>query len=115
MTTPPPADGAGPTPQDDSATTSSEVTRRSAGAFDIRNFIAALIGIYGVICLVLGIASFTDEESRRTGGINANLIAGGCMIMFALIFFAWARIRPVVVPVEQAPVEPASANTENGT
>jgi uncharacterized membrane protein len=75
---------------------------KSAGAFDIRNFIGTLIGIYGVILTVLGLLFFTSEESRRTGGINANLIAGICMIVFALIFLVWARLRPVVItpPVE---------------
>ena len=94
------------------AATGSSAVKKSAGAFDIRNFIGALIGIYGIILTVLGLVSFTSEESRRTGGINANLVAGICMVVFALIFLVWAKLRPVVIPpsteptADSEPVEP---------
>lgn len=76
--------------------------RRSAGAFDIRNFVGALIGIYGVVLVVMGLVDVTAADLARTGGVNANLIAGIVMVIFAAIFFLWARLRPVEVPAVAA-------------
>ncbi|MGH3424415.1 MAG: hypothetical protein ACRDO8_06795 [Nocardioidaceae bacterium] len=73
--------------------------RRTAGAFDIRAIIAALIGIYGVVLLLLGIF----DDTRATQGeapININLWAGIGMIVVAVAFVVWVRLRPVVVPKE---------------
>ncbi|MFW6598635.1 hypothetical protein ACQBAU_14030 [Propionibacteriaceae bacterium Y2011] len=73
------------------------------GAFDIRNFIGALIGLYGVILLIVGLVGFSEEEAARTGGVNANLWAGVAMIAFGLVFLAWAKLKPLVVKVEEDP------------
>lgn len=74
----------------------------TAGAFDVRNFIALLIGIYGVVLLLLGLFAFNATESERTDGMNANLWAGIVMIVFAASFALWAKVRPVkVVETEQ--------------
>ena len=71
----------------------------SAGAFDVRNFIGALIGIYGV---VLVITSFFDgaDELAKSDGVRINLWAGLGMIAVSVFFLAWARLRPVIVPEE---------------
>ncbi|WP_445256895.1 hypothetical protein [Nocardioides aurantiacus] len=70
---------------------------RKAGAFDIRNFIGMLIGIFGVVLLL---ASIFDSEAdiAKADGVRVNLWAGAGMVLTALVFFAWARLRPVVVP-----------------
>ncbi len=83
-------------PQDDA---SEPTTTQKVGAFDIRNFIGALIGLYGIILLILGLVAFNDMESARTGGINANLWAGIGMIVVAVIFLLWARLEPLKVEV----------------
>lgn len=70
-------------------------TKQTAGAFDIRNVIGGLIGLYGVILTVMGL--FGDEEGDKTGDVNANLWAGLAMLLFAIGFALWARLRPVVV------------------
>jgi hypothetical protein len=71
-----------------------------AGAFDIRVFIASLIGIYGVVLTIAGLIGPSDAELTKTGGVNINLWAGlGMLVVFAL-FITWARLRPVVVPAE---------------
>ncbi|WP_193612427.1 hypothetical protein [Nocardioides lijunqiniae] len=70
--------------------------KHQAGAFDIRNIIGGLIGVYGVILTLMGL--FGDPETEKTGGPNANLWAGLIMLAVGLAFIAWARIRPVVVP-----------------
>jgi hypothetical protein len=66
-----------------------------AGAFDVRNVIAGLIGFYGVALLL--VALFGDEEADKTGGVNANLWAGLAMLVFAAAFALWSRVRPIVV------------------
>ena len=40
--------------------------KKTAGAFDIRNIIGSLLGIYGVILLLAGL--FADPELEKTGG-----------------------------------------------
>jgi hypothetical protein len=79
--------------------------RHTAGAFDIRNIIGGLIGLYGVILTAMGI--FGDQESNKTGGVNANLWAGLVMLVMGVGFLAWARLRPVVVPTHDEAADPA--------
>lgn len=72
--------------------------KAATAAFDIRNVIAALLAIYG---LVLIICSFVLDP-----GINAdtgaakdsadNLWVGIALTVAAVVFFAWARLRPIV-------------------
>ncbi len=66
-----------------------------AGAYDVRNVIAALIGFYGVVLLL--VALFGEDEPEKTGGVDANLWAGLAMLVFAAAFALWSRLRPVVV------------------
>ncbi|MGY1823718.1 hypothetical protein [Geodermatophilus sp. SYSU D00079] len=75
----------------------SEQRRHSAGAFDVRNVIAALIGFYGLVLVVMGLVADTEAERAKTGDVNANLWAGIAMLVFALAFALWTRLRPVVV------------------
>jgi hypothetical protein len=77
--------------------TSIEAPHR-AGAFDIRTFIALLIGIYGVVLLIAGLIGPDTAELEKTDGMNINLYAGIGMLVVAAAFVAWARLRPVVVP-----------------
>jgi hypothetical protein len=67
-----------------------EGASHTAGAFDIRTFIGALIGIYGIVLVVTGLVS--------ADGRTINVTAGVAMIIGAAVFFTWARLRPVVVP-----------------
>jgi hypothetical protein len=85
-----------------------ETTRR-AGAFDIRTFIAMLIGIYGVILVVTGLFATTGDQLKKSDGWNVNLWAGIGMLVFAVAFAVWARLRPVIVPEH---VETAEAADE---
>lgn len=70
---------------------------RKAGAFDIRNFIALLIGIYGVVLTIAGIIGPSQAALDKSDGLNINLYAGIGMIVVAALFAIWARLRPVVV------------------
>jgi hypothetical protein len=75
--------------------TGGEERPHKAGAFDVRNVIAALIGFYGIV--LLGVSFFGEDEPDKTGGVDANLWAGLAMIVFAIAFAVWSRLRPVVV------------------
>jgi hypothetical protein len=74
----------------------------TAGAFDIRNIIGILLGLYGVALLLAGL--FMDAEETKTGGVNANLWTGIVLVVAAAVFLVWARVRPIVVPAEVEPV-----------
>ena len=69
-----------------------------AGAFDIRNIIGALMGVYGVILGLAGILG--DPEYDKTGDVNANLWTGLALLVVAVVFLGWARLRPIVVPAD---------------
>jgi drug/metabolite transporter (DMT)-like permease len=79
-----------------SDTTSGTTAPHKAGAFDIRNIIGALLGIYGVILTLAGLLG--EHEPEKTGGVNANLWTGVALLLVGGFFIAWARIRPIVVP-----------------
>ncbi len=79
-----------------------DTSKKTAGLFDIRNIIGALLGIYGVALLLAGI--FADTAPEKTGDVNANLWTGLGLAVASAIFLVWARLRPTVVPDE---VEPA--------
>lgn len=69
--------------------------KKTAGAFDVRNIIGALLTVYGVILLLMGLFGETGEE--KSGGINSNLWAGLALLGVGLGFIAWWRLRPIVV------------------
>lgn len=68
----------------------------SAGAFDIRNIIGALMGVYGVTLALAGLLG--EHEPEKTGGVNANLWTGLALLLVAGVFVGWARWKPIVVP-----------------
>lgn len=77
--------------------------RKTAGAFDIRTFIGALLGLYGIILTLMGL--FGDKALDKTGGVNANLWTGLALIATAVAFVLWARLRPIAVPQGVEPVD----------
>ena len=70
--------------------------KKTAGAFDVRNIIGALLGIYGVILLLMGI--FNGDGGPKSGDVNSNLWAGLVLLVVGVIFLVWARTKPIVVP-----------------
>ncbi|TSI16016.1 hypothetical protein [Brevibacterium aurantiacum] len=75
---------------------------KTAGAFDIRNFIGVLLGIFGVILAIAGLVDYTPDEAERTGGIDANLWTGISLILAAVFFIAWARLRPIRIIADES-------------
>jgi drug/metabolite transporter (DMT)-like permease len=63
--------------------------------FDIRTIVGALLGLYGIILTVTGLVHETAADHDRTGGWNVNLWTGIGLIVVAIVFLAWARLRPV--------------------
>lgn len=88
------------TPETPRSDTSKGATHQ-AGAFDIRTFIALLIGIYGVVLVVTGLVGTSDAELARADGLNINLWAGLGMVVVAALFQVWAKSRPVRVPDDE--------------
>ena len=78
--------------------------KHTAGAYDVRTFIAGLIGLYGIVLVVMGLFFKSDDDLAKTEGVNANLWSGLVMVLVAIAFAVWARLRPVVVD-EQAVAE----------
>jgi hypothetical protein len=88
--------------------------KQKAGAFDIRVVIAVLIGVYGLVLTILGIIA-DPAEVDKADGLNINLWGGIAMLVFAAVFVAWSRLRPIVVPADtggDAPADPAKAPAE---
>ena len=74
----------------------------AAGAFDVRNVIAGLIGFYGVVLTIYGIVD-SGEAHEKTGGVDANLWTGLALLVFAAAFALWSWLRPIVVDPKDLP------------
>ena len=75
-------------------------SRLSNLLFDLRTIVATLFAIYGIVCVVWGVAFDSAADSRRSGGIAVNLWTGIGMLVAAVAFFAWSWLRPL--PIEDA-------------
>lgn len=84
--------------------------RRTAGAFDIRTIIGSLLGIYGVVILVVGLVDTSQAELDRAGGANVNLYTGIGLVIVAVAFLLWARLRPTVVAEPPSEPDPGAAH-----
>ena len=82
----------------DATSDTGDTQPHKAGAFDIRNIIGALLGVYGVILTLAGI--FGDQALDKTGDVNASLWTGLGLLVVAAFFLGWARLKPIVVPDE---------------
>ncbi|WP_432562215.1 hypothetical protein [Kineococcus sp. SYSU DK003] len=81
--------------------------RKADVLFDIRTVIGGLFAVYGVVCLVWGLVSFTDADRAKTGGVNLNLWAGIGMLVLAAVFIGWTLARPLHPADPADPAEPA--------
>jgi len=81
--------------------------KHTAGAYDVRIFIAGLIGFYGIVLVLMGLFADTASDKDKTGDVNANLWSGLVMVAVAIVFAVWTRLRPVIV--DEKAVEEARA------
>src|ERR1700742_4330254 len=79
--------------------------------FDIRTIIAVLFGVYGVVCLVWGLAFDGATDRKRSGNINVNLWMALAMLLFAVGFALWAIWRPLVPDDDDDHNPPQEAET----
>ncbi len=86
----------------------------SAGLFDIRNIIGALLGLYGAILLIVGIVGTSQHEIDKAGGINANVWVGIALVIIGVLFLVWARTRPIVVDEEEIERDKAAVDEAAG-
>lgn len=71
-------------------------------AFDIRLIIALMVGVYGLVITIMGLAVTTEEEIARSAGVNINLWAGIGMLVVGGLFVLWVVLRPLRADEEQA-------------
>lgn len=78
------------------------VITKKAGAFDIRNVIGALIGLYGLVLLVsyLVLDPGVNPDTGMAKNSVYNLYTGIALVVVAVIFFVWAKLRPTEVETE---------------
>ncbi len=82
----------------DGSTTSEKPHK--AGAFDVRNFIGGLLGLYGLILLPTGLFATDEAALAKSDGVNVNIWTGIALLVAGAVFIGWARLRPVVVPAD---------------
>jgi hypothetical protein len=95
------------------ADTTSTPRRHTAGIFDVRNIIAVLMGIYGVVLFVMGLVNFSDTDKAKADNINLNLWSGVGIFIFAVLMALWAYLRPMGVDVAELERHKAAAEMEN--
>ena len=95
------------------ADTTSAPRKHTAGIFDVRNIIAALMGIYGVVLFIMGLVNFTEADKTKADNFNLNLWSGLGMFIFAVLMAVWAYLRPIVVDEVQLERDKAAAELEN--
>lgn len=82
--------------------------QRTAGAFDIRTFIAGLIGLFGVVLVLAGLFGPDRTDDSVTDGSVINLWVGVALVVVAAVLQTWAVLRPTVVePAPDASEEPS--------
>lgn len=87
--------------------------KHTAGLFDVRNIIAALMGIYGVVLVVMGLLNFTETDKAKADNFNLNLWCGLGMFVFAVLMALWAHLRPILVDEVELEREKAAAEMQN--
>ena len=82
---------------DSSDSSDSGTSTHRAGVFDIRTIIGLLLGIYAVILVITSFFT-SQKELDKADGANVNLWTGLGLVVASIVFIAWARLRPIVVP-----------------
>ncbi|MFC5951332.1 hypothetical protein ACFQH9_23985 [Pseudonocardia lutea] len=77
------------------------VSTTASRLFDLRTVLALLFFVYGIVLLVVGLVSTDQADIDKAGGWNVNLDTGIAMLVLAIFFTVWVRLRPVKAPVEE--------------
>lgn len=73
----------------------------AATLFDLRTIIAVLFAVYGIALLLIGLFGTDDADRAKSGGLNLNIWTGAAMLVLAVLFVAWARLRPLRPPTPE--------------
>ena len=71
--------------------------KHTAGLFDIRVIIGALLGIFGLILVLVSLFSDPQAPVAKANEVDLNLWTGLSLLLASAMFVAWARLRPIVV------------------
>lgn len=76
--------------------------QEATGAFDIRNVIAALLGFYGLVLIICSFAldPGVNVDTGAPKDAADNLWVGIALAVSAVLFFVWARLRPIAFDPE---------------
>ncbi|MDN5915008.1 MAG: hypothetical protein L0I76_07855 [Pseudonocardia sp.] len=78
------------------------VSTTASSLFDLRNVIALLFGVYGIVLTINGIVSGNDPANlAKTGGSNLNLETGIAMLVIGALFVVWVLTRPLKLPTPE--------------
>jgi|SRR3954452_21060272 prolipoprotein diacylglyceryltransferase len=77
------------------------VSTTASRLFDLRTVLALLFTVYGIVLLIVGLVATDEADIAKAGGWNVNLITGIAMLVLAVFFILWVRLRPVKAPVEE--------------
>ena len=66
----------------------------AAKLFDLRVLIGGLFLVYGIMLTVAGFTT-SDQDLAKASGININLWMGIGMLIIAVFFLTWWRLRPL--------------------
>ena len=81
----------------------------ASSLFDLRTVIAVLFAFYGIVLTIMGITG-SPQNTVKSGGINLNLWTGITMLVLAVLFVVWARMKPLnagAAPPDAADDRPA--------
>lgn len=83
----------------------------TAGAFDIRNVIGALLGLYGLILLLsfFFLDPGVDAATGTAKDSSYNLWTGVAMLVAAGVFFWWTKANPIKIDEAEAGAEASAA------
>jgi xanthine/uracil/vitamin C permease (AzgA family) len=95
--------------QSDEELTDGGRAMQAADAFDLRRIIGGLFLLYGIVLTIIG-AFDSSAQVTKAAGVRINLWAGLGMIVFAVLFIAWALWRPLSRQLAEAQegAEPAA-------
>jgi hypothetical protein len=52
------------------------------------------------VLVVTGLVDTSEADLAKADGVNINLWAGIGLVVAALVFIVWARLRPLLVPLD---------------
>lgn len=77
-----------------------EAPSAASTLFDLRTVIAILFGVYGVVLLIIAFVDTPQRELDKSAGLHINLWSGITMVVVAVLFVLWVRLKPTLADDE---------------